>query len=319
MGRTLQKNLDDLIAHLKVELPKAFESKEHEQSLNQIVNESQEIEQQLYDELQKSAEEKGFLINATKVGISLIPIQNGQRMGLFVVGAMIDEMQERYRDYPAVVSYLEDVQNDILKNIEDFVSSGERPLESALRSQSSILNPEQQQDPFSKYRINVLVDNTGVTNPPIILETNPTYLNLIGRIERRPILGTLVTDFTMIKAGSLVNANGGYLVLNACDLFTHFGVWDALKRVIKNIEIRIEDLSEQFGIVPIMGLKPQPLPYDGKIILVGNLSTYHFLYAVDEDFRKIFKVKADFDSQMPLDTDHMNAYANFVAARCQEE
>jgi lon-related putative ATP-dependent protease len=375
LGRKLQQGLEDLIDHLKVELPKAFESKEFEQTLTKIGEQSQENESRMLEELQRLAAERGFLINLSKAGISLIPLERGQpmekehfdslpeedkklinqkrqefqpkikwflrrireharnskerleqathRVGLFVVGTSIDELQEKFREHAAVVSYLDEVQADILGGIPEFLTATGNEPPSTVTKPAKTRNQNSKHksdlDLFSRYRVNVIVDNTGVASPPVILETNPSLMNLMGRIERRALNGTLVTDFTLLKAGSLVQANGGFLVLNAIDLFSHMGVWESLKRVIKNQEISIEDVPEQYGAVPIMGLKPQPIPYSGKIILVGNLSIYHYLYQIDEDFRKIFKVKADFDAQMTLDQNHMNAYANFVATRCHEE
>ncbi len=125
-------------------------------------------------------------------------------------------------------------------------------------------------DPFLPYRINVFVDNSDTQGAPIIVETNPTYHNLFGVIEKKPIVGGYITDFTLIKAGSISRANGGYLVLYDRDVLSNAGVWEALQRVIKNRELRIEEPSAFFGFVPPQGLRPEPIPTDTKIIMIGD-------------------------------------------------
>ena len=129
-------------------------------------------------------------------------------------------------------------------------------------------------DPFLPYRINVFVDNSDTHGPPIIVETNPTYHNVFGVIEKKPMVGGYVTDFTMIKAGSISKANGGYLVLYDRDVLSNAGVWEALQRVIKNRELRIEEPSAFFGFVPPQGLRPEPIPTDTKIIMIGDPTLY---------------------------------------------
>ena len=164
-------------------------------------------------------------------------------------------------------------------------------------------------DPFLKYKVNIVVDNTDVQGAPVVIETNPTYYNMFGRIDRWTHIGTLQTDFTTIQAGSYLKANGGFLVVNAHDILLNFGVWETLKRTVKNKEVRIEDLSEQFGVVPVAAMRPSPIPAYVKVIMIGNQMIYHLLYEMDEDFRKIFKVKADFDSEMERDSKSLQSYA----------
>ena len=154
---------------------------------------------------------------------------------------------------------------------------------------------------------------------PVVIETNPTYYNLFGRVERRAQFGTLSADFTLIRAGSYAKANGGFLVVNAHDVLLNFGVWETLKRTVKNKEVRIEDLGEQYGLVPVAGMRPSPIPANVKVIMIGHQFIYHQLYGVDEDFRKIFKVKADFDSEMARDAQALQNYASFISSRCHDE
>jgi predicted ATP-dependent protease len=152
-----------------------------------------------------------------------------------------------------------------------------------------------------------------------VIETNPTYHNLFGIVEKRPILGGFVTDFTHIKPGSISRANGGYLVLYDRDVLTNPGVWEALKRVIKNQELRIEEPATFFGWLPPQGLRPEPIPTDTKVIMIGDPLLYHYLSTLDPDFRETFKVKADFDLQIDKSKDHIVSYACFISACCQRE
>jgi predicted ATP-dependent protease len=222
---------------------------------------------------------------------------------------------EQHPVFPKVLSYLDDVQEYILSHLEDFTEDPSKQ-EAAGASQ---IRFEPLSDPFLKYDVNVVVDNTDLKGAPVIIETNPTYYNLFGRVERRAQFGTLSGDFTLIRTGSYARANGGFLVINAHDVLLHPGVWETLKRTVKNQEVRIEDLAEQYGIVPVAGMRPYPIPIDVKVIMMGHQLIYHELYALDEDFRKIFKVKADFDSEMTRDARAFNNYAAFISSRCKDE
>ncbi|MBX9703731.1 MAG: AAA family ATPase, partial [Silvanigrellaceae bacterium] len=174
-------------------------------------------------------------------------------------------------------------------------------------------------DPYLPYRVNVFVDNTDLKGAPIVIENNPTFYNLFGKIEKNIEYGVYTTDFKMIKAGALAKANGGYLVLNALDILKTSHVWDTLKRVIKNQKLFIEDLGEQYSILPTSGLRPEPIPLNVKIILIGSDWIYRMLYQHDEDFNKIFKIKADFDMQMDRNPDTIRDYVNFISTRTKVE
>lgn len=171
---------------------------------------------------------------------------------------------------------------------------------------------------FQKYRINVLVDNSGTKGAPVITETNPVLQNLVGRVEHQAQFGALVTDFTMIKPGALHRANGGFLVLDARDLFTKPYAYDALKRTLKTGEIRIEDVSQQMGFALTTTLEPEPIPFTAKIIILGEPYIYYLLYQFDPDFQELFKVRADFDTVMDRTPESEALYARFVARISRE-
>jgi lon-related putative ATP-dependent protease len=366
-AKKLKAEMEEVVNHLKSEIPKAFDSKEYEQSMNAVIAENQESQQALFNELSEKAKGQGFAVEVTKVGVSLIPIINGRtisaeqfelideavkkeidrhradlqqdinnflrqvrevnktsrekvielnrRVGLYVVGARIDEVREQWPGVRQVFSYLQDVQDHILSHLEDFTEDGQKQDSTA----SGPIKLEAPADPFLKYKVNVVVDNTDVHGAPIIIETNPTYYNMFGRMERRAQFGTLTTDFSMIRAGSYLKANGGFLVINAHDILMNFGAWEMLKRTVKNKEVRIEDMGEQYGLVPVAGMRPSPVPAEAKVIMIGNQYIYHLLYGLDEDFRKIFKVKADFDSEMNRNTNALMDYAAFIGSRCRDE
>ncbi len=172
---------------------------------------------------------------------------------------------------------------------------------------------------FLKYQVNLLVDHRHSKGAPVIREANPTYYNLLGRIEYVSHFGSMSTDFTMIAPGALHKANGGYLILQSMDVLSSFMAWDVLKRVARHHEIKVEDINEQYRMISTTSLKPKPIPSDIKIVLIGPPWLYQMLYKFDEDFRKMFKVKADFDIEMDRDEQKIEKYAAFIKVRCEEE
>jgi len=169
-------------------------------------------------------------------------------------------------------------------------------------------------DPFVAFRVNLLVDNAGLEGPPIVTEVNPTWSNLFGRIDRRAYMGTYLSDHTMLKAGAVHRANGGYLVLNYNDLATRPGAWEGLKRVIRTGEVRIEDPMEQYGLLSPQGQRPEPVAVDVKLVVAGEPGAYFAHSAYEEEFWEMFKVKADFDYQVPRNDQNVTAYAAYVCS-----
>ncbi len=236
--------------------------------------------------------------------------------GDYLVRIPLAELKEKYQDYPKVVAYLDGVHGHILKNLQRFKAS---ETTSEARPFGPIPLGEPPSDPFIPYRVNVFVDNSATQGPPIIVETNPSYHNLFGVIEKKPFMGGYITDFTLIKAGSISRANGGYLVLHDRDVLANAGVWEALQRVIKNHELKIEEPSAFFGWVPPQGLRPDPIPTDTKVIMIGDPSLYRVLATQDPDFRETFKVKADFDFEIEHSRQNITAFACFISDCCRRE
>jgi len=234
---------------------------------------------------------------------------------LSVLGGLIDDIKAKYGGDDKLLGYLDTVREDILENIDDFKTQSEE----ASTPPVPFLKMPKQETSFVKYSVNVIVNNKDGKGAPCVFESNPTYYNLFGRIEHKFQYGVAVTDFSMIKAGSLHKANGGYIVINALDLLRNLFSYDALKRAIRDRELKIEDIWEQYRLVTSTALKPEPIPLDVKVILIGNPYIYYLLYNLDEEYNKLFKVKADFDNRMDRTEESMLKYASFIATKSKED
>ena len=364
-GHRLRDASAELIEDLHEQVPKAFEGKDYEEQRRRTAESHQERKQELLDQLEGLARERGFELKSTPMGFRTVPILDGkaltqeeyealkeeprseldeqmerlekevrevmaevkavdqtmkeqlrdlnQQVAMNVLGTLMVDLKRTYAEYPSVSEYLQEVQKDIVDNIEHFRETEEQPMPIP-----GLRLPRHEPD-FSRYKVNVVVDNSHTEGAPVVFETNPTFTNLVGRIERRAQFGALLTDFTMIRAGSLAKANGGYLVLNVEDMLRNPHVYEALKRAIRDREIRIEDLSERYGLFATQTLNPEPIPLKTKVILLGNPMWYQLLFAYDEDFAKIFKVKADFDHQTDREEHRIMQMAAFVARFVEEE
>ncbi len=235
-------------------------------------------------------------------------------IGEQIVQALLEPLNEEYAEFSEILEYLEQVREDIKENLLEFVEEDS----SSNGNGEEAMYPEDK-DKFTKYKVNVFVDNSKLDRAPVIIENNPTYYNLFGKIEKNVEHGMYLTDFTMIKSGSIHRANGGYLVLNALDIFRTGNTWESLKRILRNRKGFIEDMGEQYSLLPTSGLRPDPVPLDLKVILIGTDEIYHLLYQEDEEFQKIFKIKADFDFKMERTSDNVMAYISFVATRTKLE
>ncbi len=236
-----------------------------------------------------------------------------ERIATFIVERYINELKNDYRDFPPIQKYLDQVSHDIISNINEFLTQTRE--ESSAKPSKHPAAPSH----FKRYEVNVLVDHSEAEGAPVIYEANPTYNNLFGRIEKQMVMGAQVTDFTMIKSGSLLRANGGYLVTDAFHVLKNPFVYDALKRAIKTKEICIEDVSELYGFLSSAGLRPKPIPLTVKVILIGWNQIYYLLQAYDQDFSKIFKIRADFDYETDSTRESLLKYARFIRRVCDQE
>lgn len=225
-----------------------------------------------------------------------------------------------YENVPEVDHYLRHLADNVLDHLNLFKDDEAVPSQTAPPMGSAPPSGSGPGNPFLAFEINLLVDNSDVVTSPIVVEPNPNWGNLFGRIERRATMGTYFSDHSMLKPGSIHQANGGYLVLNARDVLTYPPVWEGLKRVIRNREIRLEDPAEQNGFFVPQGLRPEPIPLDIKVIITGDESTYRLLTTVDnEDFWDLFKVKAEFDNKVDITPDNIDAYCAFICRTCEDE
>lgn len=257
-----------------------------------------------------------------------------RNVALFLVGDRIEDLGDAYRDLPEVLAHLEAVKKNILENLDAFKAGRGKRAERAEGAGGGPGGPGAgggapapdggdgawaQEAFFRRYAVNVLVDNGEREGAPVLVELNPSYANLFGRIEREVHFGALHTDFTMIRAGSLHRANGGYLVLPVEDLLRNLGSWDGLKRALRSREIQIEDLGERLGLFTAKSLRPQPIPLDLKVVLVGRPLLYYLLHTYDEEFAELFKVKADFDTRMDRTPENERDFLAVVCAFCAKE
>ena len=361
-----QKDMEELVKILRVEIPKVFESKEYDKQKSKIFEDFQKKQRELFGALEEEAHQKGFSIRKTVSGLLIVPVKKAgeplseeefealdektrkkiEEMGkslqeklddivrtvreseklvkeqmaslerdaaLSAVGHLIDELESKYRDMEKITKYLDAVEEDILAHLEDFKATEEQapPL--------PFMRPSKAEPTFTRYAVNVLVNNKDTKGAPFVIESNPTYYNLFGRVEFKVQFGMALTDFSMIKAGSLHRANGGYLVINALDMLRNIFSYDALKRAIRNREVKIEDIWEQYRLMTTTTLKPDPIPLDVKVILLGSPYLYYLLYNLDEEYRELFKVKADFDGRMDRSSENLKKYSEFISRKCREE
>ncbi|MDD2851595.1 MAG: AAA family ATPase [Desulfuromonadaceae bacterium] len=234
-------------------------------------------------------------------------------LGMSCLGHRLDPLREKYAEREKVIAYLDSVQEDIVNTLDDFKPQSTQP-------QIPGIKMPRQEPSFERYQINVLVNNKDTDGAPVVFESNPTYNNLFGRIEHVVQYGGMaVTDFTMISAGALHRANGGYLVIDAREVLINPFVWDSLKRCIRNNEIRIDDVLEQYRFMTMVSLKPEPVQMRAKIVLIGTPDIYYLLFHLDPDYRKFFKVKAEFDRRIARTPEILHDYSLFVASHCRSE
>jgi lon-related putative ATP-dependent protease len=282
-----------------------------EEEYSRLEQPEREILEKKSTEIQFKALEISRLIQNEEKKLKKLFKELEQKRGLQAVGHFIDEIKEKYKEYPKVITYLEELREEVLANLKDFIEDEEdKQLPFPWVKQSSAV---------TKYNVNLLIDNSDTRGAPVVVETNPTYYNLAGRLEHENRLGMVTTDFTMIKSGALHRANGGYLILQAKDVLLNPQSWEVLKRVLKTKEIRIETIGEQYALFSMTTLKPEPIPVDVKVILIGSPLLYYLLYRNDEDFKKLFKIRSDFDGVMDLSIENMTKMANFISANCQSE
>lgn len=237
-------------------------------------------------------------------------------VALLTINGHINLIKSKYKRNKKINNFLESIKKDILKNINLFTAD-EKAIEGKLQGPQAA-HPEVYK-PWLNYRVNLFIDNSNLEGAPFVADTNYSYHNIFGKLEYENYYGTLKTDFTMLKPGLLHIANGGYLVFQANDLLTNSLCYDALKKVLRSKTLGIENAADPRSSMVMISLKPEPIPLDLKVILIGDENIYQTLLAMDPDFRKLFKIKVEFADEAPLNRDNMIKLSRFVKGYCDHE
>ncbi len=366
-GKTFRDDMDKFTEEVKKELQKAFESEDYAQKRVSTVKKFEDEKTKLWQEINQKANEAGFVLQRSPIGIAIIPVINGQpvadeqfttlppkireqirtrrenlqedfrsafrqfrdleksseesidkfnkEVATFAMDHLLETLLEKYGDIDEVKEFLGSVKNDILNNLATLLTAGQPRQQPAL----PFLMPSTVEDPTSSYKVNLLVDNSELKGAPVITERSPTQPHLFGLVQKEARFGALITDYTMIRAGSVHKSNGGFLIIPVEDLLMDAVAWDSLKKTITSRKLTVEDIAQRLGYIATKTLTPEPIPFDTKVILVGSPDLYYALYQYDRDFKEIFKVKADFDTTMERSDENIKKYATFICTLCTKE
>ena len=293
-----------------------------------IVN-GQVIEEEEFDkldeEIKKEYEEKSVLVQEQIMNV-ISQIKEIERasdkkisewqsnVALLTVNVHINYLKSKYKKNKKINKFLNDVKTDVLKNIPTFL---EDPTK---QPQQMPPNPAMRKpDPCLNYRVNLFVDNSNREGAPVIMDSNYSYNNIFGTLEYENYYGALKTDHTMLKAGLMQQANGGYIIFQAKDLLANGICYEALKKALRIKELGIENANEQRAAMTLISLKPEPIPLNLKVILIGNSSIYQTLLAMDSDFRKLFKIKVEFEESAKISDENLNKLAQIIHGFCQHQ
>lgn len=243
-----------------------------------------------------------------------------QEITSIAVNGLMNELKQKYAEICEVPEYLEAVQRDIVAHASDFIVIEQSPGgETETAMPAMIERIRQEQSPFRRYEVNLFVDHHASQGAPVIYEDNPTYQNLIGRVEHMAQMGALVADFTLIKPGALHLANGGYLILDARKVLLQSYAWDALKRSLESRQVRLDSLGQMLGLISTISLEPEPIPLSIKIALLGDRQLYYLLSEMDPEFDELFKVQMDFDDQMSRSAENEELYGRVIGSLARKD
>lgn len=234
-------------------------------------------------------------------------------IALLTINSYINPIRAAYKKNQKIITFLDNIKKDILKNISNFIIE-----ETCTQPTPQSPKPEVVK-PWLNYKVNLFVDNSNTEGSPVIMDSNYSYQNLFGKLEYENQYGMLRTDYTMLKSGILHKANGGYLILQAQDLLTNQLCYDTLKKSLLIKEANIENNMEQRSSLVMISLKPEPIPLNVKVLLLGDANIYHTLLALDPDFKKLFKIKVEFEESAPRNNDNILRLAKFVHSYCEKE
>lgn len=267
------------------------------------------------EELTKELKEQMTKLKSEETALEKQLEETDREVARYSMSHLFEELKNKYSELPQVIEYLNEVEKDIIENYEQFKAETKPSATDPMAIMQGMLR----QQAARKYEVNVLVDNSELKGAPVVLELNPTFNNLLGRIEKEAQFGALYTDFTMIKSGSLHRANGGFLVVRIEDLLTNFQSWEGLKRTLRDGKLIIEEIGERLGFIATKGIRPEPIPLDVKVVVIGEPIFYYLLLWYDTEFKELFKVKADFDSRMDRNEANLKDYVAVICRLRKEE
>ncbi|NTW49234.1 MAG: AAA family ATPase, partial [Chlorobiales bacterium] len=240
-----------------------------------------------------------------------------QEVASFAVKPLMAELRKKHGESKSILTYLDVVESDIIENFDQFIEKEESPFAQAMGLASA---ESGRKKPYAiRYQVNVIIDNCETCGAPVIYEDKPAYANLIGRIEHISQMGTLLTDFTLIKPGALHRANGGYLIIDALRILSEPYAYEGLKQAIRSKQIRIESLGQAYSLISTVSLEPEPIPLNVKVVLLGERTLYYLLCEHDPDFCELFKVAADFEDDITRDETNHLAYARLISDVARKE
>ena len=287
---------------------KAISTQEYEKLPKQEKEHLEKVTEEVGKELQRAMQ--AIPQEARKMHARIRQLD--REVSLYAVGGLFDQLLDKYRALDQVVAYLEEMQTDIVDNVDVFLKATEQGSRAqGLESRESLA--------MHRYAVNVIIDHGGDQGAPLVFEDHPTFSNLVGKIEHVSEMGTLITNFTLIRAGALHRANGGYLVLDAAKLLVQPFAWDGLKRALKSSEVRIRSLGEVLSLISTVSLEPEPIPLRLKVILLGDRMLYYLLQAYDPEFMDLFKVAADFDDEIDRTPENSRQFARLLATQIKRE
>lgn len=291
---------------------KAIEEEEFEKLDENIKQEFEEksslVQQHILDAI---SEIKAIEIEAEK------KVEEWQsNVALLTVNAHINYIKSKYKRNKKINTFLDSIKKDILRNIQLFTVEEK---DESKQQANSTGKPETALKPWLNYRVNLFVDNSNTEGAPVIMDSNYSYHNIFGKLEYENYYGTLKTDYTMLKPGLLHKANGGYIVFQIHDLIANGLCYETLKKALRMKEIGIENAADPRSSMVMVSLKPEPIPLDLKVILIGDENVYQTLLAIDNDFRKLFKIKVEFEDDAPRTTENMTKLARFIKGYCDQE
>ena len=366
-GSEFVRDMEKFVEEMKRSLIAAFESEDYATRREDTLGQYEEKKQELMRELNQKAQEAGFVLQRSQIGMVIVPVINGQiineqqfsilpqsvreeiqdrrkklqdelrtafrqfrdidreaesavekfnnEVANFALDPLLDSLKDDYGEITECNAYLDSVKEDILANLSSILGAQQQQQENPFAAMMG----RAQEDPTERYVVNLIVDNSKLEGAPVVMEMNPGHDKLFGLTEKEARFGALITNYTMIRGGSAHEANGGFLVIPIEELARNPGSYEALKRTILDQKLQIEELAARLGYISTRSLRPEPIPFTAKVVLVGETRYYYLLYQADPEFKKIFKVKAEFDSTMDRNHDNIQEYAKFMCTLVNKE